>query len=62
MKKMFSYTKSNDEAFNSLVDCTVELAMARYEGKVASDYEDKNRELKKNINLENNFIQLFNTI
>ena len=45
MKKMFSYTKSNDEAFNSLVDCTVELAMARYEGKVAPDYEDKNREL-----------------
>ena len=45
MKKIFSYTKSNDEAFNSLVDCTVELAMARYEGKVASDYEAKNREL-----------------
>lgn len=45
MKKIFSYTKSNDEAFNSLVDCTIDLAVARFEGKVANDYEEKNAEL-----------------
>lgn len=45
MKKIFSYTKSNDEAFNSLVDCTIDLAVARFEGKVSSDYEEKNAEL-----------------
>lgn len=45
MEKYFSYTKSADESFNSLVDCTLDLARSRYEGKEAADYSDKNRQL-----------------
>lgn len=45
MKKFFNYTKQSDEAFNSLVNCTIELARACYEGNKPADYEEKNREL-----------------
>lgn len=45
MKKLFAYNRQEDEAFNSLVDCTLDLARASFEGKRASDYNDKNREL-----------------
>lgn len=42
MRKYFNYRRSNDEAFNSLVDATLELARAKYEGKQVSDYSEKN--------------------
>lgn len=46
MRKIFAYNRQdNDAAFNSLVDCTLELARASYEGKKASDYEEKNKDL-----------------
>lgn len=45
MEKFFTYTKSVDESFNSLVDCTLDLARSCYEGKKASDYGAKNKEL-----------------
>ncbi|MBO7732386.1 MAG: hypothetical protein J6S67_07530 [Methanobrevibacter sp.] len=47
MEKFFSYTRSTDESFNSLVDCTLDLARNCYEGKKGSDYEAKNAELLK---------------
>ena len=45
MRKYFNYTKSADEEFNSLVNCTLDLARATYEGKKADNYNEKNREL-----------------
>lgn len=45
MEKFFSYTKTADESFNSLVDCTLDLARSCYEGKKSADYEAKNKEL-----------------
>ena len=45
MRKYFNYTKQADEAFNNLVNCTLDLARETYEGKKSSDYVDKNREL-----------------
>ena len=45
MRKYFNYTKSADDEFNSLVNCTLDLARATYEGKKENDYEAKNREL-----------------
>ena len=46
MRKIFAYNRQdNDEAFNSLVDCTLELARASFAGKKASDYEEKNKDL-----------------
>lgn len=47
MEKYFAYTKTADESFNSLVDCTLDLARSCYEGKKGSDYEAKNAELVK---------------
>lgn len=45
MEKFFAYTRTADESFNNLVDCTLDLARSAYEGKKAADYSDKNREL-----------------
>lgn len=46
MRKYFAYNRQvGDEAFNTLVDCTLDLARASFEGKKASDYEEKNKEL-----------------
>lgn len=45
MEKFFTYSKSADESFNSLVDCTLDLARNCYEGNKPSDYESKNKEL-----------------
>lgn len=45
MRKYFNYTKSNDETFNTLVDCTLELARATYEGNKPADYAEKNASL-----------------
>lgn len=45
MEKFFSYTRTADESFNSLVDCTLDLARNCYEGKKAADYEAKNKDL-----------------
>lgn len=45
MEKYFAYTKSADESFNSLVDCTLDLARACYEGKKPADYEARNKDL-----------------
>ena len=45
MERYFTYTKSQDDAFNSLIDCTLDLARSCYEGKKGADYEAKNREL-----------------
>ena len=47
MEKFFAYTKTADESFNSLVDCTLDLARRCYDGKKGSDYEAKNAELVK---------------
>jgi hypothetical protein len=45
MKKLFAYNRQEDEAFNSLVDCALDLARASFEGKRASDYDEKNKAL-----------------
>lgn len=45
MLKYFNYTKSEDESFNSLVDCALELARATYEGNKPADYMEKNGQL-----------------
>lgn len=45
MRKYFNYTKSNDEVFNSLVESTLELARASYEGNKPADYAEKNAAL-----------------
>ena len=44
MLKIFNYNREiGNEDFNNLVDCTLDLARATYEGKKAADYEEKNR-------------------
>lgn len=43
--KYFEYSRSVDTEFNALVDSTLELARARYEGKVSADYAEKNSTL-----------------
>lgn len=46
MRKYFAYNRqAGDADFNTLVDCTLDLARASFEGKKASDYEEKNKEL-----------------
>ena len=45
MEKYFTYSRTADESFNSLVDCTLDLARAAYEGNKPSDYTAKNKEL-----------------
>lgn len=45
MERFFNYTKSADTAFNSLVDCTLDLARSCYAGNKPADYVNKNREL-----------------
>ena len=49
MRKYFNYTKTNDEVFNSLIDCTLELARATYEGNKPADYMEKNVALLDSI-------------
>lgn len=49
MRKIFNYTRTEDESFNTLVDCTLDLARASFEGKKPADYEAKNRELLEGI-------------
>ena len=41
----FNFNRTNDEQFNSLVDCTLDLARQAYAGNKSADYADKNREL-----------------
>lgn len=45
MLKMFNYNRTEDTVFNSLVDSTLELAIAKYEGKEVADYAEKNKAL-----------------
>ena len=45
MRRYFEYTRSENEDFNALVDCTLDLARQKYEGKPAADYKEKNAEL-----------------
>ena len=45
MRKYFNYKKSTDQDFNYLVDCTLELARATYEGNKPADYSEKNAAL-----------------
>ena len=46
MRKYFNYHRERyDEEFNTLVDCSLELARASFAGKKAADYEEKNRDL-----------------
>jgi len=45
MEKFFDYNRSADESFNSLVDCTIDLARQCYAGQKAVDYKEKNRQL-----------------
>ena len=50
MRKYFAYNRqAGDEAFNNLVDCTLELARTSFEGKQGADYEDKNKEVLKSF-------------
>jgi len=49
MLRMFNYNRTEDEVFNSLVDSTLELAIARYEGKEVADYSEKNAQLLKSM-------------
>ena len=41
----FNYNRTSDEQFNSLVDCTLELARSCYAGNKPADYAEKNAEL-----------------
>lgn len=45
MRRYFEYTRSDNEDFNALVDCTLDLARQKYEGKTVADYKEKNAEL-----------------
>lgn len=45
MIKYFEYTRTANEDFNALVDCTLDLARQSYEGNKAADYKAKNAEL-----------------
>ena len=45
MMKYFNYRKSSDEEINTLVDCTLDLARASFEGKKPADYAEKNKEI-----------------
>ena len=46
MRKYFAYNRDlYDESVNNLVDCSLDLARATFEGKKAADYEEKNKEL-----------------
>lgn len=50
MRKYFNYHRERyDEEFNNLVDGALELARTTFEGKKASDYEDKNKTLLEGI-------------
>lgn len=44
MLRMFNYRKSDDN-FNAIVDGTLELGVARFEGKNVPDYKEKNSNL-----------------
>ena len=51
MRKYFTYNRQiGDEAFNNLVDCTLDLARASFEGKKAADYEEKKEALIEKLN------------
>ena len=45
MERFFNYNRSADEDFNSLVDCTLDLARQCYAGKKAADYKELNKKL-----------------
>lgn len=47
MMRYFEYNRTNDETFNSLVDCALDLARQSYAGNKAADYSEKNAELLK---------------
>ena len=47
MRKYFEYNRTDNEEFNALVDCTLDLARQRYEGNVVANYKEKNAELIK---------------
>ena len=45
MLKYFNYRKSNDEEFDNIVECTLDLARATYENKKSDDYKEKNAQV-----------------
>lgn len=45
MKRYFSYNRTSDEVFNSLVDSTLDLARQSYEGRKSADYLEQNNKL-----------------
>lgn len=49
MKRYFSYNRTSDEVFNSLVDSTLDLARQTYEGRKSADYAEKNNTLLNSI-------------
>ena len=49
MRKLFNFNRSEDETVNSLVECSLDLMRASYEGKQSADYADKNKQLLEGI-------------
>lgn len=49
MKKIFNYTRFEDDSTNNIVECTLDLARASYEKNRPSDYNDKNKELCESL-------------
>ncbi len=49
MRKIFNYTKSGNESFDSVVDCALDLARMSYEGNKTADYEARNRKVLEGI-------------
>lgn len=47
MRRYFEYNRTENEEFNALVDCALDLARQKYEGNVVADYKAKNSELLK---------------
>ena len=45
MRKIFNYTRTEDEKFNEIVDCSLDLARASYEKNKPADYNEKNHDL-----------------
>lgn len=45
MKRYFSYNRTSDEVFNSLIDSTLDLARQTYEGRKSANYLEQNNKL-----------------
>jgi len=49
MRRYFEFNRTENDAFNALVEGALDLARQKYEGNVVADYKEKNAELIKSM-------------